>query len=453
MLYYISMKPRSMEPRGITRREALVGALGLVVAGRAEAKPPQPEDDTSIEATLEHSLETAHRRQAIHAHMVERWFEPQADCEGKTGEEMLSDLEKSMGEWIVIFKHLNQIDRALHCTLVLQDAQPDDGVWSDPSGPAATLELLYNKYWNAETFVVERQQPKQIAIENADLVGFSSQEEYQDFFADGEFVPKGWLSSIKNIQFFKKPLSSVFVGPIKGQSVHTPADFMHKESVREVKLGGFTAMNGQQLLETRLSEIYHEINHANDWDTGHYPADLKIKTYWRVVQRMQQTDNGGTSLMTKTHRQQTASGYERWRNAMEYWAEVSTQYLQNKPLAPEDTQIVEAVVRATDSDYDPAQVAPRVEVMAISHSLKHLDRLVMNTSEVIMEANKREAFEEAWAQYKIAATSTETGVTKQLSEFMLQQLPNRSTDKINHSFALQEYLRAYDTLIDKSSKI
>lgn len=429
-----------MESRGVTRREVIAGALGFAVAGRAEAGSPHVE--------TENTLEASERRQAIHKQMVERWFEPQPDCEGKTGEEMLFELEKTMGEWIVIFKHLNQIDDALHSTMTLQGRQPDDSVWSDPTGPAATLERLYNKYWNAETFAVERQQPKQIAIENADVVGFTSQEEYQDFFADGKFVPKGWLHPIKKIKLSEKSLSSVFVGPIQGQSVHTPADFMHKESQRVVKLGGFTAMNGQQLLETRLGEIYHEINHANDWDTGHYPADVKIKTYWRVVQRMQQPDNGGTSLKTKTYHQQNASGYERWRNAMEYWAEISTQYCQNSPLAPEDRQIVQAVVDATDPDFDPKHIAPRIEMMALEHTIQQLDVLVMNESIGIMEPDKRRKFEEAWAQYKIAVASDHGRVLEQFSEIMKRQLPEHSDDRINHVFKLQEYLRSYDKLIN-----
>lgn len=177
MLYCIHM-----EPRGITRREALVGAFGFAVAGRAEARSPRAE--------TENTLETAERRQAIHAHMVERWFEPQPDCEGKTGEEMLSELEKTMGEWIVIFKHLNQIDDALHSTMTLQGRQPDDSVWSDPTGPAARLEQLYNKYWNADTFLAERQQPKQVVIENADFIGFEDEADYQEFFADGDLYLK-----------------------------------------------------------------------------------------------------------------------------------------------------------------------------------------------------------------------------------------------------------------------
>lgn len=439
-----------MESSGVTRREVIAGAFGFAVAGRAEARSPQTE--------TENTLETAERRQVIHKQMVERWFEPQPDCEGKTGEEMLSELETTMGEWIVIFKHLNQIDDALHSTMTLQDRQPDDSVWSEPTGPAAGLEQLYNKYWNAETFAVERQQPKQVAIENADLVGFSSQEEYQEFFADGEFVPRGWLSAIKKIQLAEKSLSSIFVGPIKGQSVHTPADFMHKESQRVLRLGGFTAMNGQQLLETRLGEIYHEINHANDWDTGHYPADLKIKTYWRVVQRMQQPDNGGTSLTTETYHQPNASGYERWRNAMEYWAEISTQYFQNTPLAPEDQKIVKTVVDATDPDYDPNYIAPRIEAMAIAHTVKQLDVLVMNESIRIMEPDKRRKFEEAWAQYKTTLATTprdadvynQSRIVEQFCEVMKQQLPEHSEDRVNHIFRLEEYLRSYDELIAKS---
>lgn len=255
--------------------------------------------------------------------------------------------------------------------------------------------------------------------------------------------------------FEDRLLSSVFVGRIVGQSVHTPADFMHKESKRVLKFSGRTAFNDRFLLKSRIGDIYHEIAHANDWDTGHYPADLKIKTYWQVVQRMQQPDNGGTSLMTKTYHQQNTSGYERWRNAMEYWAEISSQYCQDTPLAAEDQQIVQTVIDATDPEYDPKHIAPRIEAMAITHSLKQLDALVQNESLSIMEPDKRRKFEEAWEQYKITRTTTPrdtdtynySRIIEQFSEVMKQQLPEHSVDRINHVFRIEDYLRSYDELV------
>lgn len=438
-----------MERRSLTRREFIAGAvMGLAAAsiGRVEAKSKKPDQTT----TPEINLETAHRRQAIHAHMTERWFTPQTDCDGKSHADMLSELHKTMGEWIRIFKHLNKIEQALACTTNLQNLPPNDPAWAQASGPAAELEALYHSYWDADTFATERRQPEPIHIENADYVGFRDETHYREFFTDGQFVPKGWLQPVKKMVFTDYLLNSIIAGRISGQSVPTLDGFLHKESKRELKLSGRTAFNGRFLLQDKIDDIYHEIAHANDWDTGHYPADLKIKTYWKVVQRMQLPQQGGTSVRTRAYHHENASRYDRWRNAMEYWAEISKDYCQNKKLAPEDQAIVEAVVRSSDPDYDPKKIAPQVDTAVMHISLSQLEQLIVSETIIIKTPEQRQAFQDLWQQYKaLHQTSTTYEATKKMEKYveqMMQQFPPDAAGQFDRQRRIEGYLINYRAL-------
>lgn len=337
--------------RGINRREFLAGALGLAVTSEALA-------------SSEHTAELAERRRQVFERLQRLWQEPQPDCEGKSPAVMLRDIETTLGEWAAVFKHVNHVGQVEQLMTRLGRVAETDPVWSATNGPAAQLEELHDRYWNPATFVAERQTARPLRLERPELLGFADDTAAEEFFSDGEFVPRGWLQPVQALIPVDKPMRSPFTGTrhIEGKSVHTPATLMAKAAERVIHLRAETdSIDPRYSLKEQVPFLYHEIAHANDWDTGHYPADLKIKTYWKVLQRLQTEKHSGTSLLTRVHNHERASHYERWRAGMEYWAEIATQYCANEQLADEDFAIVDAVVRTGDPSFDRAATHAKVE--------------------------------------------------------------------------------------------
>ncbi len=283
-----------------------------------------------------------------------------------------------MGAWSQVFFSQNKILDALRLVENLNAYTPDDPRWTTQHGTAEHVERLYMKYWDHAA--VERLQHglPPMAVEQPELLCFTSEAQLKDFFAEGRFFPRGWLRpTVKRIRFTKDKPISPFQSNAVGYAVPDANSFFSPEGRRNITLQGTSSYAGDHLLPAVLPKLYHEIAHANDWDTGNYPADTKIDFYWRTIQRATATDRD-SAMNHDSFLNPPRNDYERWRGIMEYWADIAEKYMTNQKLADADAALVRECIAMSDQTFNPQRVYPEARTEARRITVAYLEQIVEN---------------------------------------------------------------------------
>lgn len=314
----------------LNRRQFILGAAaGVLLPHGVEAAEVQREQ--------------VERRQQYYESVQARLQHPIEAADGKTVTELTNELKQELGPWFAVFGSLNNLRECKSLLDALAHFGPRQAVWQAQHGPAAQFEILYEQLWSPE------REQRLVAAEHTPVLHHVPAA-VEPVFAPGQCFPRGWLSSVSDVQWYERGLRSPFVRrrAVDGMALPNPTAFVSERKDRTIRLG----MRSSMLPERKAGVIFHEVAHANDWDTGAYPVDFKIQLYWQTLQQCRIAYEQAEHFVTP-RKFSALSPFERWRAVMEYWADEATNYYAGQTSSPSMRQVIEQTVARTDQAFVP----------------------------------------------------------------------------------------------------
>lgn len=325
--------------RNFSRREFLAGLGAALVMPK------------SAEASESHEHERAALRQEQFDLLMADWSEPQERLEGHSLSELCSDLRDQFGPWFVVFAKLNELHHMQELLTHLSRLPRNHPSWSSDRGPAADFEALYDRLWSG---VTEKEKAQNETTPKLTEVP----DPLKEMFESPDVLPQGFRAPVKEVVWHDGRLHSPFMprgGAVDGMSLPTPESFFSERKMRRIHVG----IPSYESADRKMEVIFHEFAHANDWDTGDYPADYKIYLYWKVTQLARERREKDTQHVNMLRPFSELSFYERWREVMECWPTMATQYFMGEELLPEERSVIASTIARIDPEFNSAQSRAR----------------------------------------------------------------------------------------------
>lgn len=395
--------------RGLNRREFLFGLAGAVIAGADTLEALGKTSETELR-------ERAEKRKAIYREMESKIQERQL-------EKKVQEIRDFVGVFAGEFLLQNDVPSLFRVMHTLSECAENDPLWSAESGAAAQLENHYETRWSQQTFDQLKQAQPEMKIEHPQRLGFASQQEAEEFFAEGRFFPTGWLRpevrSMRWVDGF--PFSPVEQGAT-AYALPEVRNFFVPHGRRNITYAGKTAFGDDFLLRGQLDEIYHETAHANDWNTGKYPNDFKIEWYHTMIQRVQAADrdvNGHHEAYLRSPH----SSFRNWRAVTEYWANICQKYFTDQErLLVADRGLVESVIRKSDARFDPQTNKREVTAVARRVSMRHIQEMMSREIHRTKDARVRESAMGFWKEIQSRVEKGEYVLSEDIGHLQQQMV-------------------------------